>query len=181
MHRFVFLRSEFETLASKPYFVSNDISSFAEVACGGLPGGVDSLRITFSWLSTNGETLIGKRERVLLPRDSFMRFVSDSAYDAGITEWGALSLIETNSPKIIFNSHRSLRQVLDNETVKRKLVSFLSRNFHWFGCERIVFTDGFEPYSFFFQSYSPEGEGFCGGLILHRQEDMANAYYSVHT
>lgn len=47
--------------------------------------------------------------------------------------------------------------------------------------EKIVIYDDGQPYSFFFEEYTPYGRGICGGIILHGAEDLAKAQYSVHT
>ena len=41
--------------------------------------------------------------------------------------------------------------------------------------------DDSQPYSFFFEEYTPYGRGICGAVILHGIEDIAKARYSVHT
>lgn len=46
---------------------------------------------------------------------------------------------------------------------------------------KIVLYDDSQPYSFFFEEYTPYGRGICGAVILHGIEDIAKARYSVHT
>lgn len=179
--RFIFRRKEIESLTDKSQLISNDINSFAVVQRGTLVGGLDIVRIEFSWLYESGGKLIGERELVRLPYDAFIRFVSGSKDDEACRKWKCLSLEETNDPMFVFNSHRALHEILADKVVRHKLVQFLQENFHWCNYDRIEFTDDFLPYSFFFRSFSPRGEGICGGLILHNQEDMTKAYYSVHT
>lgn len=50
--------------------------------------------------------------------------------------------------------------------------------FHW---DEIRFYNDFVPYSFFFREFRGGQPGICGGLILHGQENMAKAQYSIHT
>ena len=41
--------------------------------------------------------------------------------------------------------------------------------------------DDCDPFSFTFREYLPGRTGLCGGVILHREEELKNAYYSLHT
>ena len=47
--------------------------------------------------------------------------------------------------------------------------------------EKIVIYDDGQPYSFFFEEYTPYGRGICGGIILDGAENLAKAKYSVNT
>ena len=94
---------------------------------------------------------------------------------------------------------RSELQKLEQEPNKRVLTSdcgsfaslrltkgpdgtqILEQHFQWRGTEKIVLYDDSQPYSFFFEEYTPYGRGICGAVILHGIEDIAKARYSVHT
>lgn len=85
------------------------------------------------------------------------------------------------APKFVFCGEENLHAVLENRPVRRKLVKFLRNNFHWQGADEIRFYNDFVPYSFFFREFRGGRPGMCGGLILHGQENMAKAQYSIHT
>ena len=77
--------------------------------------------------------------------------------------------------------HRNLRDVVANVTVRRKLARFLSRNFRYRNVTEIRMFNDFVPYSFFFREMIGEQSGICGGVILHGQNDLKTAKYSIHT
>lgn len=74
-----------------------------------------------------------------------------------------------------------LHAVLENALVRRKLVRFLRDQFRWPYSERVEFYDDFMPYSFIFKEIRGGEPVMTGGLILHGQEDLEHAYYSMHT
>lgn len=47
---------------------------------------------------------------------------------------------------------------------------YTGRNFNRPGFQAITFRE-----------YLPGRTGLCGGVILHREEELKNAYYSLHT
>lgn len=57
----------------------------------------------------------------------------------------------------------------------------LEQHFQWRGTEKIVLYDDSQPYSFFFEEYTPYGRGICGAVILHGADNLQKAQYSVHT
>ncbi len=48
-------------------------------------------------------------------------------------------------------------------------------NFNWPKSDTVHFYSDWEPYSFFFQESRSEGDGSCGGLILHHSSGMKDA------
>lgn len=69
----------------------------------------------------------------------------------------------------------------ERKVLRRKLGRFLNNHFSWKGSRRIVVYDDFVPYSFFFQEERLNGNGICGEIILHGQEDLKKACYGMHT
>ena len=65
--------------------------------------------------------------------------------------------------------------------LRKKLGKFLANYLAWKESVRIMVYDDFVPYSFFFREERANGGGMCGGIILHRQEDLKKAYYGIHT
>lgn len=57
----------------------------------------------------------------------------------------------------------------------------LREHFDWTNVERIEMYNDFVPYSFYFQVIRNGDIAFTVGLILHRQDNLEKAYYSVHT
>ena len=62
-----------------------------------------------------------------------------------------------------------------------KLVHFLRDEFRWSRSDRIEFYDDFVPHSFVFKEFRDGQPTMTGGLILHNQDDMQKASYSIHT
>lgn len=146
----------------------------------------DSFRKTadmrFAWFTHSGNQFSGREETVTLDNKKLLAFVRASAEPGGPQEWRGLSVPPCRErPRLIFRCHERLRECLDNKTVRRKLVKFLQSNFNWPYSEKIEFYTDFVPYSFFFQEFCGGKNTMCGGVILHKQEDVAKAYYSIHT
>lgn len=81
----------------------------------------------------------------------------------------------------MFKSRKNLHAALANGVIRRKLIRFLRDQFRWAYAEKIEIYDDFMPYSFFFRETRGGETGLSGGIILHGQEDMKTAYYSIHT
>jgi len=176
---FYFLRSSLEELDQRAEVIAQDANSFAVLRRDSSAGSVE---ITFTWLSSSIDAVFGHEETVILPYDKLMAFLRDSAAKNEPTEWKLLSMKRFLScPKLVFNSRENLHAALDNGVVRRKLVRFIRDNFNWPRSEKIVFRDDFLPYSFTFQEIRGGESVMTGGLILHRQEDLKQAYYSIHT
>lgn len=180
--RFIILKKELQRLEEQNYLIVNDIHSFAQLRLCNAAGGEKILEIAFTWLQSNGSNGVsGYTERVRVPYERFGAFASgaDSDYDG--EQWRMLSIPEQNSPRLEFHSRKNLKAVANNYVLRHKLGKFLAQNFRWYNCERIVLTDDFLPYSFFFESYMVHGTKTCGGVILHGQENLQKARYGIHT
>lgn len=97
------------------------------------------------------------------------------------TRWRLLSIPEQSRPKLEFHSRKNLKAVVENPILRHKLGKFLDQHFNWYNYERIVLTDDYLPYSFFFEGYMVQGTKTCGGVILHGEEDIQTAKYGIHT
>ena len=95
--------------------------------------------------------------------------------------WKTFSMVLRRQPQIVFKSRRNLHAVLENAAIRRKLIRFLRDQFRWPYSEQIEFYDDFMPYNFIFKEIQAGEPVMTGGLILHGQEDLKKAYYSIHT
>lgn len=178
-HWFYVLRSRLAELEKRTEVVVRDIHSFAVFHRDADSGSMD---ITFTWLDRDGDSVSGRQETVILPYGKFSAFLRDSAAETGPSEWKALSVDHSGKrPGLVFKSRKNLHAALGNGAVRRKLVRILRDGFNWPSSERIVFRDDFLPYSFAFQEIRGGEPAISGGLILHGQEDLKKAYYSIHT
>lgn len=177
--RFLILRDELAKLETQASVISHDAWSFAVLRRDAT---ADTLEIQFTWLSGSDTHLHGWEETVTLPYTSLASFVEDSTLKGGPKEWKALSIdTARRRPKLIFDSKKTLHAILNNGVVRRKLFRFLRDNFRWPRSEQIHFFSDFVPYSFLFQDVRNGQPVMTGGLILHGQEDLNSAYYSIHT
>jgi len=178
-HWFYVMRNRLEELEQWTQVIVQDINSFA-VFCRNAY--TNSVTITFTWLSSSMDAVFGHQETVILPYDKLMAFLYDSVVKNESSELKLLSLKNSSSrPKLIFKSRENLHAVLSNGVVRRKLVRFIRDNFNWPRAKQIEFHDDFLPYSFTFQEIRGGKSVMTGGLILHRQEDLKQAYYGIHT
>ena len=96
--------------------------------------------------------------------------------------WKTLSIDNScKRPQLVFKSKKNLHNAIANGTIRRKLVRALRDEFHWPQSERIEFYDDFVPYNFSFREIKNGKFAMNGGLILHGQENMKTAHYSIHT
>ena len=138
--------------------------------------------IRFYWMNMSDTgSFTGRRQDVTLPFKPFMDFVKWSVFEEQPQKWSALSIEPRFSPKLTFVSTRNLHAALADKLTRRKLSKFLRDNFHWRNSTEVIFYDDYIPRSFFFREIRKDAVGICGGLILHGQENMAKAYYSIHT
>ena len=173
---FLVTRDELAQLEQTPKIITQDIYC----AVLRLNAAARTLNIDFSWLQKRYDCeLTGWEETVVLPYDALTSFMEASAQKGGPETWRVLSLQNTVTPQVVFVDTEGLRKCLENRTVRRKLARALRDNF-W-GADRIVFYHDFEAYSFMFQSYRAGRPSVTGGLILHDQNDLQKAHYSVHT
>ncbi len=173
--------AKFGELKEKGHVLLCDIHTFAKISLLKTAGGESVLRLVLYWIScdTRGN-LSGREEEVELGWEAFERSVKESRRLGGACE-RLLSVKERRKPSIEFANCRNLKQVAGEKTLRKKLGKFLSRNFDWYRTQKILITDDFEPYSFFFRELRESGAGICGGIILHSREDLTKAYYGLHT
>ena len=137
-----------------------------------------TLTITFSWFSTSGDQLRGTRQIVEVPYEKVMAYVK--AEPSG----QALRFLsrdrDARYPRLIVRGKR-LHEVAGNKLVRRKLSKFLREHFRWPYATEIMLYDDLLPYSFYFEERVGEHRGICGGVILHGQDNMKTATYSIHT
>ena len=177
-HRLYVLRDSLLTLKMKSQVIEQDCGSFAVLRRDKARG---TLSIRFIWLTGSGSRITGWEETVTLPYDRLLEFMNDSAVKDGPKEWNTLSVETVGTPRLVFCGRETLHDVLRRKAVRRKLVRFLRDHFQWGRSDEIRFYNDFVPYSFSFREFCGGQPGMCGGLILHGQDDMAKAYYSVHT
>ncbi len=176
---FCMFRSELMELETKDEVILCDGSSFA-ILRRNLCAATISIHI--SWLCNHSDTLTGRKETVVLPYGSFMAFAKAGLAEGHIANKSILSIEQGKpQPQMVFCDVERLHECLSRADVRRKLVRFLRDNFCWQGSEKICFYPDFVPYSFFFQEFRHGQPGLSGGLILHGQEDMSKAAYSIHT
>lgn len=179
--QFILCRRELDELNNKGKILSADGYSYARLYLNKNEKGEEVLKIEIAWLNTSGNQLIGRLERLSLIYQDFLCCVEDSILSGGKT-YRRLSLSEYHRPAIEFSSSRNLRKVAQRKGMRRKLGKFLENNFKWPNSVKIyVMDDDCAPYSFFFREERISGSGICGGIILHRQEDLKKAYYGMHT
>lgn len=177
--QFYVTHDEFAKLETQASVTTHDCWSFAVLR---RDARADTLELQFTWLSGGGRTLTGWEETVTVPYGRLAAFVQESAQEGGPKEWKSLSMDFSNRrPRLVFDAQKTLHAILQNGVVRRKLVRFLRDNFNWPRSEQIHLYSDFVPYSFFFREIQGGKAVMCGGLILHGQEDMGKAYYSVHT
>lgn len=174
-HRFYIPRHKLEELEHESTVIAHDIHSFAILRRDAYAG---TIGITFTWLGSDGDSVSGYQDAITLPYGRMM----ECLHGRKPFVWKALSI--DNSMKqagIVFKSRKNLHAALENAAIRRKLVRFLRDQFRWAYAERIEVYDDFLPYSFFFRESRNGGTGISGGIILHGQEDIKTAYYSMHT
>lgn len=178
---FIILRSELEKLKLNKKVIVSDIRPFAILRLQQTPAGLDVIDFDFSWLSdAGGKLLSGREEYVRLPYERFLACIEESLQFKGQYR-KILSVPEGNKPKIEFKSRHHLKDVAQRKRLRRQLGKFLNTHFNWVGAQRIFITDESIPYSFFFTEHTARGTGICGGIILHGQDNMKSATYSIHT
>ncbi len=178
-HTFYITRDTFAELKDKGEVTKHDCASFAVLR---LDDSINTVNIRFTWLSCSGsDQVAGWEQTVKLPYESLHNFIEKSTGESKPSKWAVLSMKSGKLPRMVFCGRENLHAVVGNQTVRRKLVRFLRNNFRWQGADEIRFYNDFMPYSFFFQEFRGSQQGMCGGLILHGQENMDRAYYSIHT
>ena len=181
-HRFIVLDQELEELEAKRHIIVSDIHSFAEMQLDKAEmGDGDTLTVTFTWLSdAGGGKGSGMEERLRFPYQKLLEGIAESRSLEG-TDYRLLSMEDKRALKIEFQSRNHLKEVAEVRMLRKKLGRFLACHFTWKSVGRVVVSDDFVPYSFFFREERPDGTGICGGIILHGQENLKKAYYGIHT
>ena len=130
--RFYISRSKLAKLQNN-YIIVKD-SSFAEF----FPNtSNDTMEIMFYWTKYNGfEEFTGYTQRLNINYSAFMDFIT-----AGTGEFKAMSMQESFSPKITFDSRRNLHEVATDKLLRRKLSKFLRDNFKWTSSEIKLYDD----------------------------------------
>ena len=174
-HRFYIPCQELEGLEAGSTALVQDIHSFAMLRRYAHAGTVE---VAFTWLEGNGNGVSGYQEAITLPYGEMMECLRQSK----LFVWKTLSIDSSaKQSQIVFKSRKNLHAALANGAIRRKLIRFLRDQFRWAYAEKIEIYDDFMPYSFFFRETRGGETGLSGGIILHGQEDMKNAYYSMHT
>ena len=179
--RFFVTYDELDRLQRDGSIITSDIHSFAQLR---LDEQRDRLTIDFTWLTGHCyDRVEGTEQTVHLRWSAFRAFLEDCRDPDGPRDFKALSLdVSKTRPRLVFDGNKAnLHAAIGNPQVRRKLGKALMTNFQWPDAEEIHLTNDFVPYSFFFREFRGGKSCLCGGLILHGQEDMGTAYYSVHT
>lgn len=174
-HRFYISCQELERLETGSTILVQDIHSFAKLRRDAYARTVE---VAFTWLEGNGNSVSGYQEAITLPYGKMMECLRQSKPFV----WKTLSIDSSaKQAQIVFKSRKNLHAALANGIIRRKLIRFLREQFRWAYAEKIEIYDDFMPYSFFFRETRGGETGLSGGIILHGQEDMKTAYYSMHT
>ena len=173
--------NELDHLRSEDRIISSDIHSFAKIR---LDEKHDRITFEFTWLTGHCRGRVeGMEQDVVLRWSSFRDFLDACRQPDGPRTFKALSLdVRGNRPRLVFAGGReNLRAAIGDRRIRHKLGKALMVNFNWPGADEIRICNDFVPYSFFFREFQDGNPVMCGGLILHGQEDMAKAYYGLHT
>lgn len=178
-HHFYILRSRLEELEHTPYMIVHDIESFAVLRRDTYAG---TIEIELTWLSGNGISVSGYKETIILPYEQMTAYLDKSVFEDRPIIWKTLSIDNSHKcPQLIFKYSKNLHAALTDNIIRRKLVRSLRDDFRWPRSERIEFFDDFVPYSFAFKEIVGGKSVMTGGLILHNQDNMQKAHYSIHT
>ena len=177
-HRFFISRDNLEKLGRKPELIIHDVCSFAVLR---RDSQARIIEIEITWLSEDRGYVFGYQDTLALPYEKIMEHLRESQQGEPVV-WKTLSMdIHREQPRFVFKSRRNLHAVLENAAIRRKLIRFLRDQFRWPCSDEIEFYDDFMPYSFIFKEIRENKPVMTGGLILHGQEDLKNAHYSIHT
>lgn len=178
-HRFYIPHSRLEALEHTPYMIAYDLNSFAVLRRDTYAGNIE---IELTWLSGDGHAVSGYQETVILPYGQLAAYLDKSTSEDSPVVWKTLSIDNSHKqPQLVFKSSKNLHAALADNIVRHKLVRSLRDEFRWPEAERIEFYDDFLPYSFIFREIKNGQSAISGGLILHNQDDMQKAHYSIHT
>ena len=176
---FYILRSRLAELEYKSQTIAQDINSFAVIRRNTY---AETIEIEFTWLSGDSSYVFGYKQTIILPYDKFSVFSREITSDSCPVKWKTLSIDNSHKqPQLIFKSKKNLHAVLADSMIRHKLVCYLRDNFRWAQSDRIEFYDDFQPYSFVFKEFKNGKPAMTGGLILHNQDNLPKARYSIHT
>ena len=179
--RFFVTYGELDRLKREGSIISNDIHSFVQAR---LDERRDLAVFDFTWLAGRCfDRVEGFEQTVRLRWSKFQSFLEECRQPDGPRDFKALSLdVSKDRPRLVFDGNRAnLKAAVGDRTIRRKLGKALMANFNWPDADEIHLTNDFVPYSFFFREFRGGRAIMCGGLILHDQEDLAKAYYGIHT
>ena len=179
--RFLICYEEFDRLRENGHIISSDIRSFAKIR---IDEKHDRIVFEFTWLTGRAfDRVEGREQAVDIRWSRFREFLDACREPDGPKEFKAVSLGPRHGrPRLSFvGDQKNLKAAIADRRVRHKLGKALSANFQWPDADEIRIADDFVPYSFFFQEIRDGRSVMCGGLILHGQEDMAKAYYGLHT
>ena len=154
---FALLRSELQRLEQQPEnrLICCDCGSFAVVRMMKRPEGSQMLEIRFTWLREDSAGRVtGWTEAVRLPYEPFHDFVKHGEAMDG-AEWRQLSIPNEFMRRYEFRSRKNLHEIVRSPILRHKLGKVLDRHFQWRDTEKIVIYDDGQPYSFFFEEYTP--------------------------
>ena len=170
-----------QSFADTTALLTSDCGSFASLRLTKEPDSKQMLEISFTWLQESGNGKVyGWKEDVRLPYAPFHAF-AEARENMDGTEWRQFSIPELVTRCYEFRSRKNLHEVALRPVLRRKLGKVLDRHLQWKGTEKIIVYDDGQPFSFFFQEYTLDGSGICGGIILHSAGDLQKAQYSIHT
>lgn len=179
--RFYVPNEIWKELEEKRYIVTSDTGTFLKMELYKMAEGKQTIRFVFYWLNCDiYNTLMGQKEDVEVSYERFQACLEKSRICGGENQ-KVLSMKPAGKPRLEFKSRYNLKRVAGKKVVRKKLGKFLARNFNWYQTQKILVTDDFEPYSFFFEELRASGNGICGGIILHGRENLSTAYYGIHT
>lgn len=178
---FCFLRHDFDGLQLNVPYICEDLGCFAKLTKAmGWSG--EELTMRFVWLDDHGNSeYSGIGETICLNYAELKKAIQESN-DSG-KEVTLLDLV-MKFPKIEFQADRNLQTVVSDESIRKKLFSFLNRNFQWPTAKKIRILNDFEPYSFYFEEelYDDSLKGLCGGIVYHANGERPHeGRYAIHT
>lgn len=186
-NRFYITKDEMLRFFRDEYIVAKDIRNFLVMSAA-----QGYISFDFTWLESNGHEVHGKEEHILLEYDKFQRWFWNSlaainAYSTKPNSFKSLEFIIDKHPRIIFKSKSQLSNILRNKIMTRKFVQFMKMHFTNTSsmCEKIVFSDDFVDYSFYFVKHYVGGSTSNGGMIFHKDHefpnDLSKGKYGYHT
>lgn len=178
---FYFYRSDFEMLQQNGLRICEDVECFAKLTKRiGWSG--EELTIQFYWLENQGNSKYrGIGQTIHL---NYAEFKSAMEKSENLGKEVTMLDLVMKFPELEFHADRNLHAVIKNKSVRKKLFSFLNRNFLWPTAKKIRILNDFDPYSFYFEEelYGDSSKGIVGGIVYHENYDKPNeGSYAMHT